>query len=145
MKSIKKYKIKLLLTLLFKYLIPVFITPILLIILGFKNNNSYSFFIAGIIILISGIISYIYNNILDILSIFFGLIFIIYDRFLINFDHKINNKIIVSIFILLVIITLIDFIRFVIFNIYKGKKIIKKKEDIEILHFVFHPKKIKNQ
>jgi len=140
MTKTSKYKIKLFVTLIFKYIIPIFIVPILLTMF-FIGNHKLSLFNIGIIIFISGIISYIFNNIIDIIYIFYGFIFIIYDKLLSKYDNKNNVKILISIFISIGIILLINIIRLIIYKIYKGKKFIHKAEDIEILHYIFHPKK----
>lgn len=60
MTKTNKYKIKLFVILIFKYMILIFV-PLLLIM----GNHKLSLFSIGIIVFISGIISYIFNNVIN--------------------------------------------------------------------------------
>lgn len=133
----EKKKIILLFILLFKFLIPCIIVPIVLLIFIFRNIENKLLYM-GFIMFISGLISFIYKNQLDIVSLIYGILFIL--------SYKLNNiasdniKLLMGLFIYLslLIITIIDSIRLIIFKKYKNNKLIKSKNEVEFLHcFVY--------
>ncbi len=130
----EKKKIISFFVLLFKFLIPYIIVPIVLLILFFRNIENKLLYI-GIIIFISGIISLIYKNQIDIVSLIYGILFILYSK--LNSISSDNIKLLIGLFIYLslLIIIIIDSIRLIIFKKDKNNKFIKNKNEVEFLHY----------
>ncbi len=129
MDNAKKRDIQLLLFI--KYFIPFIVIPA--IILFIKN-----LMIVGILLLLSGIISLIFKNQIDIIGIIYGTIFINFGAFHRNLDEKGYLIIYLFIIISLLSVFLIDLIRLIIFLKFKGRKLIKNKDEVEFLHYIFY-------
>jgi len=133
-------KSKLIIILIFKYLIPIIFFPIIIIII-FSSNIVNKMLIASLVLLATGVNAYFFNIQCDIVFILFGLLNIIIE---ILFHNKIEELLFFVLYVALILIFVIDIIRLIIYYINKGKKLIKSKDNIEILHYLFHCKLLKN-
>jgi len=112
-----------------KYLIPIFIIPIIIILLNQNNKNNFIYI--GILLTLTGIIGFIFKYFMDIFYFLWGVLSILF-----YFSEKWS----IYIFCFLLVIIIIDFIRFLIYNLFKNRKNIKHKDDIEILHYILYSK-----
>lgn len=137
-----RIKVKLFYILFFKYLISIISIIFLFLMVYtdlFKSKN-LEFLIVTFILIFNIVIAIIYNMPYDILliisGIFLELAFILIKKININlFDFLFNLYL-----FFMVIIFLIDIVRFLIFKFNKNNKIIDKKDKIEILHYLFRYK-----